>query len=148
VSEGHSPPEGRREVGKSGHEKKSTERETLTSWKPQRETPVRTQKESHQSQVSRVRDTHGLATAGGTCHDIEESNRARGTHRLEGRVRIPKESDRKMVTHQLETTGRGTSEDAEKRQQREGHPQTGDRRGRYKSRHGKKQTEGRGGSPT
>ena len=62
-------------------------------------------------------------------------------------MRIPKESVRKRVTHQLETTRRGTSEDAERRQPREVHPQTGNRRGRYKSRHGKKLTGG-GGSPT
>lgn len=46
------------------------------------------------------------------------------------------------MTHQLETTRRGTSEDAERRQPREGHPQTGNRRGRYKSRRGKKLTGG------
>jgi len=44
-------------------------------------------------------------------------------------------------THKLETAEGGTSQDTERKQMSEGHSQTGDRRGRDKSGHGKKANE-------
>ena len=46
--------------GLSGYEKKPTERGALTSWRGQRERPVRTQKETDQA-----RRTHDLGTTEG-----------------------------------------------------------------------------------
>ena len=79
----------------SVHGKKLTKQGALTSWRPQREQLVRTQKESN-----RAKHTHFLETAEG-------------------------------VTHQ----------DMEGKQLSEVHSQSGDRRGRDLSGHGKKLTK-------
>ena len=75
-----------------GHGMKATERGALTSWRPQREGQVRTWKES-----DRVRGTHRLETAEGP-REVE--------------VRTRKESDRARGIHQLE---RGTRQDTERK---------------------------------
>src|SRR6266850_497712 len=85
-------------MDKSGHRKNPTKRGALTYWRAQTDGQVRTQK---------------------------ESDRARGTHRLES------------------ADGR-TSQDMERIRPSEGHSQTGERRRTDKSGHGKKLNE-RGG---
>ena len=111
----------------SGHEKKSTDRGALTSWRRQREQLVRTPKE-----FDRPRRTHSLETAeGSTCQNTERirpteahshtgdgrgsnlsGHRKKSTDRgaltlwrrqREQHVRTPKEIDRLRRTHKLET---------------------------------------------
>jgi len=79
LSKGHSHPGDHRGRDLSGHRKKGTKQGALTSWRPQREGLVRTQKESNQA-----RGTHILETTGeGLVRTWKESNQARGTHILE-----------------------------------------------------------------
>ena len=91
-SEGHSLPGDRIGRDKSGYGKKQTERGALTSWRPHRQ----------------------------------------------GQVRMRKETDRARGTHKLETASAGTNQDTGRNRPSEGHSQTGDRIGRDKSGHEKK----------
>ena len=64
---------------KSEHRNRPTERGALTSWRPNRERLVRTKKET-----DRARGTHRLETASGrTSQDQKETDRAERTHSLE-----------------------------------------------------------------
>src|SRR6267142_726512 len=94
-SEGHSHPGERRWTDKSGHGKNLTERGALTNWRAQTDGQVRTRK---------------------------ESDRARGTHRLE-------------------SADGQTSQDTERIRPSEGHSQTGEHRWTDKSGHRKNLTE-------
>ena len=68
-SERRSLPEERRRKGLSEHRKKATEREGLTSWRPQRRELVRTRKVN-----GRTRGTHFLGTAGRkTCQETKSN---------------------------------------------------------------------------
>jgi len=165
LSKAHSQSGGHRGRDLSGHERKGIERGTLTSWRPQREGPVRTRKET-----DRARCTHFLQTAeGGTCHDkkgkrlsevhsLPGDNRGRdmsgherkvteqGTLTIwrlqrEGLVRTWKESDRVRHTHNLETAEGGTCQDMEGKRLSKAHSQSGDCRGRDLSGHERKATE-------
>ena len=102
-SKAHSLPGDGRGTDLSEHEKNPTERGRLTSWRRQRQGPVRTRKESDQA-----RCTHFLETAEKrpirTRKEIHEQRR---THVLEtvdgGIVRTRKKTGRASHTHQLET---------------------------------------------
>ena len=73
-SDGHSPTGYRRGRDLSGHKKKVTEGRVLTSWEPQRERLVRTQRE-----CDRERGTHFLVTTeGGTCQDMGRKRPSNG----------------------------------------------------------------------
>jgi len=60
---------------------------------------------------------------------------------MEGQVRTQKESNQVRGTHFLETTEGGKSQDTERKQPSEGHPQPKDHRRRDKSGHRKKLTK-------
>jgi hypothetical protein len=119
----------------SGHGKNPTDRGALTSWRRQREEPVRTRKGP-----DRPRRTHFLETAeGGTCQGTERSrstkahslpgesggrelsgHRKKATKRdgltnwrreRKGPVRTRKENDRLRRTHKLETAQGGACQD-------------------------------------
>src|SRR6266850_2131499 len=94
-SKGHSQTGERRWMDKSGHGKNPTERGALTPWRAQTDRQVRTWK---------------------------ESNRARGTHKLE-------------------SADGQTSQDTERIRPSEGHSRPGERRWTDKSGHGKNLTE-------
>jgi hypothetical protein len=128
--EGNSLPEDRRGRDKSGHGKKATEREELTSWRPQRGRQLRALKES-----DRARGAHFLKTAEEGTHQESERKRLTEGHsptgdhrggdnsghgkkaterwaltnwrpRREGEVRVWKEleSGQEKGTHELEAT--------------------------------------------
>jgi len=81
----------------SGHRKKPTMQRALTSWRPQREGYVRTQKET-----SQARGTHFLKTTeGGTCQDTERNQPTKG-HSLSGDHR-----GRNMSGHRKKPTNQG-----------------------------------------
>ena len=81
MSEGHSLPEDdrRRDLSEHGNLKKTSEHKALTSYRWQRDGPVRTREE-----IDRARGTDELETAeGGTCQDIERK-RPSEEHSLPG----------------------------------------------------------------
>src|SRR6266850_7396990 len=111
--------------GINGHEKKVSERETLTNWRVHREAKVRTRKESE-----RARATHFLESASGrTSKDTQKKANERGTltswrsHR-EGQVRSWKKREQSEATHLLQSASGGTSEETERQRASEGHVRT------------------------
>ena len=145
----------------SGHGKKPIDRGALTSWRRQRDRPVKTQKETDQP-----RHTHSLETAEGGTYQVTERNRPTEAHSLtgdgrerdlsghrkkptnrgtltfwrwrrEGPVRTRKETDRPRRTHQLETAEEGTCQDTETNPPTEADSLPGDSRGRDLSGHGR-----------
>ena len=94
----HSPTGGGRGRDLSGHEKKPTEQGPLTPWRRQREGLVRTRKETN-----RARGTHRLETAQRwTCQDMER-NRPSKAHSLSGDGR-----GRDLSGHEKKPTEQGT----------------------------------------
>ena len=108
----HSPPGDDRRTRLSKHGKNPTDRRALTSWRRQRETLVRTWKES-----DRMTGTHQLETEkGGTCQDTKgnrqtDADSQTGDGMREALVRTRKESDRRACTHILETAEGSTCQD-------------------------------------
>ena len=140
-SKGHSLPGDSRGRDLSGHEKKPTEPEALTSWRRQTKELVNTRKE-----IVLARGTHVLETAeGGTCQDTEKNRMSKleqgsltfWRQQREGLVRTQKETDRARRTHSLETAERQTCQDRERNRMSKEHSRPGDSRGRDLSGHGK-----------
>ena len=126
----------------SGHRKKPTDRDTLTSWGRQRVVLVRTWKETGQP-----RHTHKLETAEGETwsgHRKKPTDRGALTNwrrQKEGLVRTQKETDRPKCTHFLKMAEGGTCQGTKRNRPTEAHLHPGDGRGRNLSGHRKKPTD-------
>ena len=81
-------------MDKSGHRKNVTEQGALTSWRPQREGQVRTQKESDQARGTHILET----TEGGTSQDMERKQLSKGHSHPGDHRRRDKSACRKKVT--------------------------------------------------
>ena len=142
-SKGHSLPEDdrRRDLSEHGNLKKITKYKALTSYRRQRDGPVRKRQEN-----DRARGTDELKTAEGEiCQEIER-RRPSDEHLLPGDsrgglVRIWKETDRARGTDSLRMAKRGTCQDTERNRLRERRSPTGDGRGRNLSGHGRNTSE-------
>ena len=123
---------------KSGHEKKPTERGSLTCWRLHRGTSQDTERKRQSEAHSHTGDRTGRAKSGDRKKPTERGTLTNWRPHREGQVRTRRETERARHTHVLETAQRGTSQDRARNRQSEVHSRTGDRTGRDKSGHRKK----------
>ena len=125
----------------SGHEKKPTEQDTLTSCRRYNEGPVRKRKGSNRAVHSPTGNGRGRKLSGHGKELTERGALTSWRRQRKGLVRTQDKTDRSRRTYCLETSEVRSCQDTESNRPIEAHLLPGDIRGRDSSRHGIKPTD-------